>query len=224
MNPRALVEQWMAYGGAQGQLYPGVIERGSATERMIEVDVRAKLIEQRIIFLGDVIYPAVANIIISQMLFLWHQRRDADIYLYVNSPGGSIEAGLAVYDTMQFIKCDVNTICVGLAASMAAVLLAAGAKGKRQVLPNSKLMIHQPWISELSGTATDVMIEARELEQTKTRLNSLLAKHAGRSLEEMEKATDRNKWLTAEEAVEFGLADEVVLAPKSETPKPPPAT
>ena len=215
MNYRSLIEQWMAYPAQRGQLYPGVIERGAATERMIEVDVRAKLIEQRIIFLGDVIYPAVANIVISQMLFLQHQRRDADIFLYINSPGGSIEAGLAIYDTMQFVQCDVSTICVGLAASMAAVLLAAGTKGKRQVLPNSKVMIHQPWVSQLSGSATDVMIEARELEQTKNRINALLARHTGRSLEEMEKATDRNKWMTAEEAVEFGLADEVVVPANS---------
>ena len=210
MDYTALMEAWMAYGGAQGQLYPGVIERGSATERMIEVDVRAKLIEQRIIFLGDIIYPVVANIVISQMLFLQHQRRDADIFLYINSPGGSIEAGMAIYDTMQFVHCGVSTICVGLAASMAAVLLAAGAKGKRQVLPNSKVMIHQPWATQISGSASDVMIEARELEDTKKRLNALLAKHAGQSLEAMEKATDRNKWMSAEEAVAFGLADEVV--------------
>ena len=224
MNHQALIEQWMsygAYGGAQGQLYPGVIERGSAAERMIEVDVRAKLIEQRIIFLGDVIYPVVSNIVISQMLFLQHQRKDADIYLYINSPGGSIEAGMAIYDTMQFVQCDVATICVGLAASMGAVLLAAGKKGKRQVLPNSKVMIHQPWISQLSGTATDVMIEAKELEETKNRLNALLGKHCGRSSEEMEKATDRNKWMTAEEAVAFGLADEVVgLAQETKGPSP----
>ena len=222
MNHRALIEHWLAYGQTQGQLYPGVIERGAATERMIEVDVRAKLIEQRIIFLGDVIYPAVANIVISQMLFLQHQRRDADIFLYINSPGGSIEAGLAIYDTMQFVRCDVSTICVGLAASMAAVLLAAGARGKRQVLPNSKVMIHQPWVSQLSGSATDVMIEARELEQTKNRINALLARHTGRSMEEMERATDRNKWMTAEEAVQFGLADEVVNPAKEVPPAPPP--
>jgi len=210
MDHEALMKQWMAYGGAQGQLYPGVIERGSASERMIEVDVRAKLIEQRIIFLGDVVYPLVANIVISQMLFLQHQRRDAEIFLYINSPGGSIEAGMAIYDTMQFVQCDVSTICVGLAASMAAVLLAAGASGKRQVLPNSKVMIHQPWATQISGSASDVMIEARELEGTKERLNALLAQHTGQSIEEMERATDRNKWLTAEEAVAFGLADEVV--------------
>jgi len=191
-------------------LYPGVIERGSATERMIEVDVRAKLIEQRIIFLGDVVYPAVANIVISQMLFLQHQRRDAAIYLYINSPGGSIEAGMAIYDTMQFLHCDVSTICVGLAASMAAILLAAGAKGKRQVLPNAKIMIHQPWATQISGSASDVMIEARELEDTRKRVNALLARHTGQTDEEMDKATDRNMWMTAEEAVAFGLADEVM--------------
>ena len=210
MNIDSLFEQWMAYGGAQGQLYPGVIERGAASERMIEVDVRAKLIEQRIIFLGDVIYPVVANIVISQMLFLQSQGRDRDIQLFINSPGGSIEAGLAIYDTMQYVQCDVATTCVGLAASMAAVLLAAGAKGKRECLPNSKVMIHQPWASQISGSASDVMIEARELEETKKRINTLLAQHTGQSVEEMDKATDRNKWMTAEEAVAFGLADEVV--------------
>jgi len=210
MKHDALIEQWMAYGGAQGQLYPGVIERGRASERMIEVDVRAKLIEERIIFLGDVVYPVVANIVISQMLFLQTQRRDADIQLFINSPGGSIEAGMAIYDTMQFVECDVATTCVGLAASMGAILLAAGARGKRHVLPNSKVMIHQPWISNLGGSASDVMIEAEELKKTKDRLNVLLADHCGASQEEMEQATDRNKWMSAAEAVEFGLADEIV--------------
>lgn len=222
MNHQALIDQWLAHGGAQGQLYPGVIERGRASERMIEVDVRAKLIEERIIFLGDVIYPVVSNIIISQMLFLQSQRRDADIHLFVNSPGGSIEAGMAIYDTMQYVECDVATVCVGLAASMAAILLSSGAPGKRQMLPNSKVMIHQPWTSAISGTASDVMIEARELEETKRRVNGLLARHTDKSLEEMERATDRNKWMSAEEAVAFGLADEVLghAPPGTETDAP----
>lgn len=201
--------------GQMGQLYPGIIERITQDKRIIEIDVRAKLIEERIIFLGDPIYPQTANIVVCQMLHLQGQNKNADIQLFINSPGGDVQAGLAIYDAMQYISCDVSTICVGLAASMGAVLLTAGAKGKRFSLPNARVMIHQPWTSGIGGTASDVMISALELNKTKQRINDILGKHCGKTAQEMEAATDRDKWLTAPEAKDFGLVDDLTGVPES---------
>lgn len=194
-------------------MYPGVIEKITNAQRAIEVDVRAKLIEQRIIFLGDAIYPQTANIVVSQLLYLQSIDKDADVQLYINSPGGSVQAGLAIYDAIQYINCDVNTICIGLAASMGAVLLSAGTKGKRFCLPNARVMIHQPWTSGIGGTASDVLIEANEMTKTKDKLNELLGRHCGKTQAEMEKACDRNNWMSSKEAQEFGLVDDMVGLP-----------
>lgn len=199
--------------GFRSDHFPGVIEKGPQTERMMQVDVRAKLIEQRIILLSDPIYPQVANIIVSQMLFLQSQDAKAEIQIFINSPGGDVLAGLAIYDTMQFVKCPVSTICMGLAASMGAVLLCAGRKGRRYSLPNARIMIHQPWTSGVGGTVSDVLIEAAELNKTKERLNAIIAHHTGKSVGEVEKATDRNNWLSPTEAKDFGLIDDLTGVP-----------
>jgi ATP-dependent Clp protease protease subunit len=201
--------------GALGQIYPGIIERITQEKRIIEMDVRAKLIEERIIFLGDPIYPQTANIVVCQMLHLQAQNKNADIQLFINSPGGDVQAGLAIYDAMQYLTCDISTICIGLAASMGAVLLTAGSKGKRFCLPNARVMIHQPWTSGIGGTVSDVMITAMELQKTKQRINQILGKHSGKSMQEMEAATDRDKWLSAKEAKEFGLVDDLTGVPTS---------
>jgi ATP-dependent Clp protease, protease subunit len=195
--------------GALGQIYPGIIERVTHDKRIIEIDVRAKLMEERVIFLGDPIYPQTANIVICQMLHLQAQNKNADIQFFINSPGGDVQAGLAIYDAMQYISCDVSTICIGLAASMGAVLLTAGTKGKRFCLPNARVMIHQPWTSGIGGTASDVMISAMELQKTKQRINEILGKHCGKTGDDMEAATDRDKWLSAREAKDFGLVDDL---------------
>jgi len=209
------MQLWQAgtNAGYTSALYPGVIEKVSQSERIIEVDVRAKLIEQRIIFLGEPIYPQTANIIVSQLLFLQTQNEKADIQLFINSPGGDVLSGLAIYDAMQYVKCDVRTICIGLAASMGAVLLGAGEKGKRYCLPNARVMIHQPWTSGIGGTVSDVLIEADELRKTKDKLNGIIARHTGKTMDDVEKATDRNKWLSPVEAKEFGLVDDLTGLP-----------
>jgi ATP-dependent Clp protease protease subunit len=217
MDKNELIRPWQAgvqagYG-ALGQIYPGILERVTQEKRIIEIDVRAKLMEERIIFLGDPIYPQTANIVVCQMLHLQAQNANADIQFFINSPGGDVQAGLAIYDAMQFIKCPVSTICIGLAASMGAVLLAAGSKGKRFCLPNARVMIHQPWTSGIGGTASDVMISAMELQKTKQRLNEILGKHCGRTVPEVETATDRDKWLNANEAKDFGLVDDLTGVP-----------
>ena len=155
----------------------------------------------------------MANIIVSQMLFLQSQNEQADIQLFINSPGGDVLAGLAIYDAMQYVKCPVNTICIGLAASMGALLLTAGRKGKRFCLPNARVMIHQPWTTGIGGTVSDVLIEADELKKTKDKLNEIIALHTGKPLAEVEKATDRNKWLSPTEAKEFGLIDDLTGIP-----------
>ncbi len=198
-----------------GQIYPGIIERITQEKRIVEMDVRAKLIEERIIFLGDPIYPQTANIVVCQMLHLQSQNKNADIQFFINSPGGDVQAGLAIYDAMQYISCDVSTICIGLAASMGAVLLTAGTKGKRFCLPNARVMIHQPWSSGIGGTASDVMISALELNKTKLRINDIMGRHSGKSIQEMDAATDRDKWMSAPEAKEFGLVDELTGVPES---------
>ena len=187
-------------------LIPMVIETTGRGERAY--DIYSRLLRDRIVFVGTPVDDPVANLIIAQLLFLEAEDPEKDIFLYVNSPGGSVTAGLAIYDTMQYIKPDVNTTCVGMAASMGAVLLAAGAKGKRAALKNSKIMIHQPW-GGFQGTATDIDIHAKEILRTKQQMNEILAKHTGKPIEQLEKDTDRDFFMTAEEAKAYGLVDEV---------------
>lgn len=187
---------------------PYVIEQTARGER--SYDIFSRLLKDRIIFLGTAIDSAVANVVIAQMLFLYQQNDSQEIRLYVNSPGGEVDAGLAIYDTMQFIKCPVSTICVGMAASMGAVLLAGGEPGKRFSLPHSKIMIHQPWTSGVGGQATDVAIRAKEILKTRDLLNEILAKHSGRLADVVAKDTDRDNYMTAEEAREYGLIDQVI--------------
>jgi ATP-dependent Clp protease protease subunit len=197
---------------AQG---PYIIERVTHEKRITAIPLEAKLLEERIIFLGEVIYPQMANAVVCQMLHLQAQNKNMGIQLFINSPGGDVQAGLAIYDAMQYIKCEISTICIGLAASMGAVLLTAGTKGKRFCLPNARVMIHQPWTSGIGGTASDVMISAMELQKTKQRINEILGKHCGKTGEEMEAATDRDKWLSAREAKEFGLVDDLTAVAES---------
>jgi len=186
---------------------PYVIERSSRGER--SYDVYSRLLMDRIIFLGTPVNDDVANMIIAQLLFLEADSPGRDIHLYVNSPGGSVSAGLAIYDTMQFLKSPVNTICMGLAASMGAFLLASGANGKRSALPNSRIMIHQP-SGGTSGTASDIEIQAREVLYTRAKMNELMAKHTGRPLEQIERDVDRDRFMSAEEAKAYGIIDHVV--------------
>ncbi|MBX7118955.1 MAG: ATP-dependent Clp endopeptidase proteolytic subunit ClpP [Gemmatimonadaceae bacterium] len=186
---------------------PYVIERSSRGER--SYDVYSRLLMDRIIFLGTPINDDVANMIIAQMLFLEADNPGRDIHLYINSPGGSVSAGLAIYDTMQFLKSPVNTICMGLAASMGAFLLAAGRNGKRSALPHSRIMIHQP-SGGAQGTAADIEIQAREIIYLRAKMNELMAKHTGRPLEQIERDVDRDRFMSAEEAKGYGLIDMVV--------------
>ncbi len=194
---------------AMDQLVPIVIEQTGRTERAY--DIYSRLLKDRIVFLGGVVDDTAANLIIAQLLFLSNEDSKSDIHFYINSPGGSITAGLAVYDTMQFLRCQVATYCVGQAASMGAVLLAGGAKGKRFLLSNSRVLLHQPLISGiLEGPATDLHIEAEEIIRLRTRLYDILAVHTGKKAAEIEKDCDRNLWLGAEEAIGYGLADKVL--------------
>ncbi|MEF3304333.1 ATP-dependent Clp endopeptidase proteolytic subunit ClpP [Paenibacillus sp. GYB003] len=186
---------------------PMVVEQDARGER--GYDIYSRLLKDRIIFLGTPVNDAVANAIIAQMLFLAAQDPDKDISLYINSPGGSITAGMAIYDTMQFIKPDVSTICVGMAASMGAFLLAAGAKGKRYALPNSEVMIHQP-LGGAEGQASDIEIRAKRIIKLREKLNRILAERSGQPLERIDKDTDRDYFMSAEEAVAYGLVDKVV--------------
>jgi ATP-dependent Clp protease, protease subunit len=188
-------------------LIPYVIEKSGREERAM--DIYSRLLKDRIIFLGSQVNDDVANAVVAQLLFLQSEDPKADIHLYVNSPGGSISAGLAIYDTMQFINCPVATYCVGQAASMGAVLLAAGAAGKRKALPNSRIMIHQP-LAGAEGTAEDIIIHAKEFIKVKERLNRILIKHTGHPLEKIEQDTDRDRFMSAEEAMEYGLIDHVI--------------
>jgi len=185
---------------------PMVVEQDGRSER--GYDIYSRLLKDRIVFLGTAIDDYVANVVIAQMLFLEAQDPDRDIYLYLNSPGGSVTAGLAIYDTMQFIKSDVATICMGQAASMGAVLLAAGAPGKRSALPHSRVMIHQI-LGGTQGQATDIEIYTREMLTLKSRLNEILSKHTGQPVDKIEKDTDRNYFMSAEESRTYGLVDEV---------------
>jgi ATP-dependent Clp protease protease subunit len=190
-------------------LVPIVIEKTGRGERAY--DIYSRLLKDRIVFIGGPIEDASANLIIAQMLFLSNEDSKSDIHLYINSPGGSITAGLAIYDTMQFIRCDVATYCIGQAASMAAVLMAGGKAGKRFLLANNRVLIHQPLISgELIAPATDLEIEAKEILRLRERIYQILAKHTGQSAEKIEKDCDRNLWLDAEEAIKYGLADQVL--------------
>ncbi|MGI6596443.1 MAG: ATP-dependent Clp endopeptidase proteolytic subunit ClpP [bacterium] len=188
-------------------LVPMVVEQTNRGERAY--DIYSRLLKDRIVFLGSAIDEAVANTVIAQLLFLEAEDPDKDIFLYVNSPGGEVPAGLAVYDTMQYIKPDVSTICMGLAASMGAVLLAAGAKGKRFALPNARIMIHQPW-GGVKGQAADIAIHAKEILRTRERLNDILAQHTGQPLERIQRDTDRDFFMSANEAKEYGLVDDVM--------------
>ena len=186
---------------------PYVIEQTSRGER--SYDIYSRLLKERIIFLGEEVNDVSASVIVAQLLFLEADDPDKDIQLYINSPGGSVTAGMAIYDTMQYIKCDVSTICMGMAASMGAFLLSSGAKGKRICLPNAEVMIHQP-LGRTEGQATEIEIAANHILQTKKKLNSIMAENCGKTVEELTAATDRDNWLTAKEALDFGLVDKVI--------------
>ena len=186
---------------------PIVVEQSGRGER--SYDIYSRLLKDRIIFLGTAIDDTVANLVVAQLLFLESEDPDKDISIYINSPGGSVTAGLAIYDTMQYIKPDVSTICIGMAASMGAVLLTAGAKGKRIALPNSRIMIHQP-MGGMQGQASDIEIHAKEILKTRAKLNEILAKHTGRPLEKIEADTDRDFYMSAEEAQQYGIVDKII--------------
>jgi ATP-dependent Clp protease, protease subunit len=188
-------------------MIPYVIEKDGREERVY--DIYSRLLKDRIVFLGTQVDDEVANALVAQMLFLQSDDPKADIHMYINSPGGSVSAGMAIYDTMQFISCDVATYCIGQAASMGAVLLTAGARGKRYSLPNSRIMIHQP-LAGMQGTAEEIDIHVREFRRTKKKLNQILITHCGQSLEQIEKDTDRDRFMDPEEAVSYGLIDKVV--------------
>ncbi len=188
---------------------PYVIEQTSRGER--SYDIYSRLLKERIIFLGEEVTDASASVIIAQLLFLEGEDPEKDIHLYINSPGGSVTAGLAIYDTMQYIKCDVSTICIGMAASMGSFLLAGGAKGKRYALPNSEIMIHQP-SGGARGQATEIKIVAEHILKTRQKLNQILAANTGQSLEKIEIDTERDNFMSAEEAKEYGLVDEVITS------------
>jgi ATP-dependent Clp protease protease subunit len=203
-------------GNLYNQLIPMVVEQTGRGERAY--DIFSRLLKERIVFIGTPIDDTIASLTIAQLLFLQSEDPDKDISLYINSPGGSVTAGLAIYDTIQYIRPAVATTCIGFAASMAAVLLAGGTKGKRSALPNARIMIHQPW-GGVQGTASDISIQAEEILRTKRRLNEILADHCGRSVEQVEKDTDRDRYLSSEEAREYGLIDTVFIKNVSDTKK-----
>ena len=189
-----------------------VVDQTGASER--SYDIYSRLLEDRIIFLTGEITDATANVVIAQLIYLEGKNPDKDIFLYINSPGGSVSAGIAIYDTMNYIKCDVSTICVGIAASMGAFLLSSGAKGKRFALPNSEIMIHQP-LGGTQGQASDIEIQAKHMKKTKNMLNRILSENTGKSLEEIEKDTDRDNYMSAEEAKKYGLIDNIFVTRKA---------
>ncbi len=189
-------------------LVPMVIEQTSRGER--SYDIYSRLLNDRIIFLADEVNDTTASLVVAQMLYLEAQDPDKDIYFYINSPGGSISAGMAIYDTMNYIKCDVSTICIGMAASMGAFLLAAGAKGKRMALPNAEIMIHQPLLGGMQGQASDIKIHADHILRIKDKMNAILSEVTGKPLETIVHDTDRDNFLTAKEAEEYGLIDKVI--------------
>lgn len=193
-------------------LIPMVIEQTGRGERAY--DIYSRLLKDRIVFLGSVITDEVADLVTAQLLFLESEDPEKDIYFYINSPGGSVTAGLAIYDTMQYIRPDVSTLCVGQAASMGALLLAAGAKGKRFALPHARIMIHQP-LGGVQGQATDIHIHAQEILRIREQINQILSKHTGQSLARIEQDTDRDRFLTSHQAAEYGLIDEVIVSRKN---------
>jgi len=188
-------------------LIPYVVEKSGREERVF--DIFSRLLKDRIVFMGSSVNDEVANAIVAQLLFLQSEDPKGDVHLYLNSPGGSVSAGLAIYDTMQFITCDVATYCVGQCASMGAILLTAGTKGKRHALPNARIMIHQP-LAGMEGTAEEILIHAKEFKRVKSRMNQILIKHTGHELDKIEQDTDRDCFMTAVEAMEYGLIDRVI--------------
>ncbi len=186
---------------------PYVVEQTNRGER--SYDIFSRLLKDRIVFLGGEIDDDTANLVVAQMLFLEMEDPDQDIMLYINSPGGSISAGMAIYDTMHYVKCEVSTVCVGMAASMGAFLLAAGAKGKRKALPNAEIMIHQP-LGGARGQATDIAIQAEQIMRIKRKMNELLSKHTGQTIKTIEKDVERDHYMTADEALKYGLIDEII--------------
>lgn len=193
-------------------LVPMVVDQTGSNER--SYDIYSRLLEDRIIFLSDEINDTTANVVIAQLIYLEGKNPDKDIYLYINSPGGSVTAGIAIYDTMNYIKCDVSTICVGMAASMGAFLLSSGTKGKRYALPNSEIMIHQP-LGGAQGQASDIEIQAKHIKIIKEKLNKILSENTGKSLAQIEKDTDRDNFMSAEQAKEYGLIDEIFVTRKA---------
>jgi ATP-dependent Clp protease protease subunit len=200
-------------------LVPYVVERSGREERVF--DIYSRLLKDRIIFLQGTIDDASANLIVAQMLFLQFDDPKADIHLYINSPGGSVTAGMSIYDTMQYVTCDVATYCIGQAASMGAVLLTAGAKGKRNALPHARVMIHQP-LAGTEGTTTEILLHLKEFQRLKKELNEILLKHTGQTLERIERDTDRDKFMSPREALEYGIVDNVLerLPAAQVAPKP----
>ena len=192
---------------ARDALVPMVVEQTNRGER--SYDIFSRLLNDRIVFLSDEVNDATASLVVAQMLFLEAQDPDKDISFYINSPGGSVTSGMAIYDTMQFIKCDVSTICIGMAASMGAFLLSSGTKGKRFALPHSEIMIHQP-LGGARGQASDIRIQAEQILRTKATLNRILAENTGKSIEEIERDTDRDNYMTADEALAYGLVDKIL--------------
>ena len=190
------------------QLVPIVVETTGRGERAY--DIYSRLLKERIVFIGTPIDDTIASLTIAQLLFLESEDPDKDIHIYINSPGGSVTAGLAIYDTMQYIRPEVSTICIGMAASMAAVLLTGGAKGKRTALPNARVMIHQPW-GGVQGTASDIRIQAEEILKTKKRINEILASHSGKPVDVVEKDTDRDYYMSSQEAKDYGLIDNILI-------------
>ena len=205
-DPASVVRQTLKNEPSANNLVPIVVEKSGRGER--SYDIFSRLLRDRIIFLAGPIDDEIANLVIAQLLFLSNEDSKTDINFYINSPGGSVTAGLAIYDTIQFLRCDVSTTCVGLAASMGAWLLAAGKKGKRYALPNSRVMIHQPLIGGvMQGTATDLAIEAKEMIRLRQRMYEILAEHSGQTVDKIHRDCDRNLWLEAEEAIAYGVVD-----------------
>jgi ATP-dependent Clp protease protease subunit len=199
-----------------GNLVPIVIEKTGRGERAY--DIYSRLLKDRIIFIGPIIDDISSSLVIAQILFLMSENKNQDINIYLNTPGGSVTAGLAIYDTMQFVPCDIATYCIGQAASMGAVLLAAGTKGKRHALPHSRIMIHQPWGGTM-GTAADIQIQAKEIKRNRQVLTDILAKHSGQPLDRISKDTDRDFFMTPQQAKEYGLVDEVIESLRDTTKK-----
>jgi len=198
------------------QLIPMVVESTGRGERAY--DIFSRLLKERIVFIGTPIDDTIASLVVAQLIFLESEDPDKDIHVYINSPGGSVTAGLAIYDTMQYIRPEISTICIGMAASMAAVLLTGGQKGKRTALPNARVMIHQPW-GGVQGTASDISIQAEEILKTKKRINEILAHHSGKTVEQVEKDTDRDNYMSTQEAKDYGLIDNIIIKRTAEPKK-----